>query len=1084
MHYWWTLRLDLDPVDTEVYNASLNSISLSSIIAALRPLPKASAAAIEQQCCVAAAAPTKRTCRSGDDWPAGRPGDRRRLHPATSSVSIRNPLDRSMEVLTRLLPKLAELLVGEYNLQKEVKGGIKFLQAELEHMKAALEKISSTPADQLDKQDKIWARDVRELSYDIEDKVDTFMVRCKGGKRGKHHGFKKVVDRSLDLLMQPKIRHKIATHIRDIKSRVKEVSERRDRYKIDGHIANHASATIDPRLRGQYKMARELVGIDEARDELIRILIEGDDVAMQQGKIISIVGFGGLGKTTLANAVYEKISAQFEYRAFVSVSQTPDMRKLLKHILSDLTGKEINNETLDEGRLIRELRKFLLEKRYFIVVDDIWDILVWETIRCALPHNDTGYRIIATTRNVKVAEQAGGAYNMKPLSTDNSRILLNNRVYGNNNAEKGPDEELAEITDKILKKCAGVPLAIITIASLLATKRRNKMDWYEVYNSIGTGVENSLDVENMRKILSYSYYDMPPLLRTCLLYLSVLPEDCKIEKDRLIRLWIAEGFIQYEDKRKSLFQIGESYLNELINRSMVQPVYNLLGIDIMWCRLHDMVLDLVRSLSSEENFVTILSDTKDTSALAKARRLSLQSREADNARTWGTRSMPHVRSAVAFSSAINQIPALQSFKVLRVLDLQYCDLSHGYSLKCLGSLFHLRYLNLNNTRIDQLPKEVENLQFLETLDIKYNNISHLQLNNAQFKHLLCLLVDVDTIVSNGIWSLKSLEEVSCLCIDDELMDHIEELGLLTELRVLHMSLHTDKWNNKMVESLSKLRKIQTLSISYAGGQRNVGGLDAWVAPGHLRYLYTRCGCWLSRLPAWMNNLSHLADLCQLSIAVRELQEKDLNVLGRLPALTFLDLLVDHESLGIRERFVVGAGSFPCLIFCALKGFIVPVVFQNGAAPRLTRFDFDFLVREVREIAGSDGGFDLVLQNLPSLQRVYVWSQSGGASKEEIEEAKAAIFYREPWTQEDGLIFIVNHGLDDSLPATFRATISAVLLFRSSCCSMSTMAPVTSRIAGMPRWPEFQANADSRSACTCSSSSARCGVAHRYRNTRR
>ncbi|TVU24125.1 hypothetical protein EJB05_26523 [Eragrostis curvula] len=364
--------------------------------------------------------------------------------------------------------------------------------------------------------------------------------------------------------------------------------------------------------------------------------------------------------------------------------------------------------------------------------------------------------------------------------------------------------------------------------------------------------------------------------------------------------------------------------------------------------------------------------------------------KANNARTWGTRSMPHVRSAVVFSSAINQIPALQSFKVLRVLDLQGCNLSQGYSLKYLGSLFHLRYLNLRGTRIDQLPKEVENLQFLETLDIQENNISHLQLDIAQFKHLLCLLVDFHKIVSNGIWSLKSLEELSWLHIDDELTDHIEELGLLTELRVLRMILDTDKWNNKMTESLSKLRKIQTLCIYSGGGQRNVGGLDAWVAPGHLRILYTGNSCWFSRLPAWMNNPTHLADLCKLYIAVRELEEKDLNVLGRLPALTYLSLLVDHESLGIRERFVVGAGSFPCLVYCLLTGFIVPVVFQNGAAPRLTRFDFDFHVREVREIAGSDGGFDLGLQNLPSLQRVDVSCRSGGASKEEVEEAKAAV----------------------------------------------------------------------------------------------
>ncbi|TVU23946.1 hypothetical protein EJB05_26335, partial [Eragrostis curvula] len=558
----------------------------------------------------------------------------------------------------------------------------------------------------------------------------------------------------------------------------------------------------------------------------------------------------------------------------------------------------------------------------------------------------------------------------------------------------------------------------------------------------------------MRKILSYSYYDMPPHLRTCLLYLSVLPEDCEFEKDRLIRLWIAEGLIQYEDKRKSLFEIGEIYFNELINRSMIQPVYDdYPGIDIESCRLHDMVLDLVRSLSSEENFVTVLSDTEHTSALTKARRLSLQNSEADHASIWGTRSMPQVRSLVVFSSAINQIPALQIFKVLRVLDLEDCYLSQGYSLKYLGSLLHLRYLNLRGALIDQLPKE---------------------LNTAQFKHLLCLLVDSKTIVSNGIWSLKSLEELSWLHMDDELMDHIKELGLLTELRVLRMKLYTDKWNNELVESLSKLRKIQTLCISRADGQRNVGGLDAWVAPSHLRRLYTKYGCWFSRLPAWMNNPSHLADLCVLYIAVRELHEKDLNVLGRLPALTFLDLLVDHESLGIRERFVVGAGSFPCLVYCVLAGFIVPVVFQNGAAPRLTRFDFDFHVRKVREIAGSDDGFDLGLQNLPSLQKVLVSFQSGDASEEEVEEAKAAQLKSIPISSSLTSIEKkkLNHGLDESSPATFRATISAALLFRSSCRSTSTMAPVTGRIAGTPRWPEFRANADSSSAGTCGSSSAR------------
>ncbi|KAG2563487.1 disease resistance protein RGA5-like [Panicum virgatum] len=248
---------------------------------------------------------------------------------------------------------------------------------------------------------------------------------------------------------------------------------------------------------------KELVGIEEARDEFInKFLTQGNNVPMKQGKTVSIFGFGGLGKTTLANAVYEKIRAQFDCCAFVSVSQTPDLKRLFKGLLNDF-GESINEEILDESRLIKVLREFLQDKRYIVVVDDIWDISVWKRIRCALPDNDVGYTIITTTRIADVAEQAGGAYKLKPLSSNNSRKLFFRRIFGNKNKdsnkeiEKCPDDELAEVSGRILKKCAGVPLAIITMASLLACKARNKLEWYEVYNSVGTGMENNMDVENM-----------------------------------------------------------------------------------------------------------------------------------------------------------------------------------------------------------------------------------------------------------------------------------------------------------------------------------------------------------------------------------------------------------------------------------------------------------------------------------------------------------------------------------------------------------------------------------------------------------
>ena len=127
------------------------------------------------------------------------------------------------------------------------------------------------------------------------------------------------------MLTRLRIRRQVAADIRDIKRRVVESGERRERYTVD--MARPVAA-VNPRLLAHYRKETELVGIDEARDEVISILMEGDDqVANQHGKVVSIVGFGGLGKTTLANAVYEKLKENFDCWAFVSVSQTPGMRK-------------------------------------------------------------------------------------------------------------------------------------------------------------------------------------------------------------------------------------------------------------------------------------------------------------------------------------------------------------------------------------------------------------------------------------------------------------------------------------------------------------------------------------------------------------------------------------------------------------------------------------------------------------------------------------------------------------------------------------------------------------------------------------
>jgi disease resistance protein RPM1 len=236
------------------------------------------------------------------------------------------------------------------------------------------------------------------------------------------------------------------------------------------------------------------------------------------------------------------------------------------------------------------------------VIDDLRKIEFWETIKLAFDdENDCVGRIIITTRNMKVAEIADEVYELQALPYDSSRELLFKIIAGPE-ANRYDDNQEDEISDKFISKCGGIPLAIITMASVLACKQRE--DWSELYETIGFDFK---DAKEAMTILSFSYYDLPSNLRTCLLYLSAFPEDSFIPKESLVWMWIAEGFVVDEKKGIRLFEIGEGYFNDLINRSLIQAVADDYDDSIiLGCRVHDMVLDWIRLISSEEIFFTVV----------------------------------------------------------------------------------------------------------------------------------------------------------------------------------------------------------------------------------------------------------------------------------------------------------------------------------------------------------------------------------------------------------------------------------------------------------------------------------------------
>ncbi|VAH40329.1 unnamed protein product [Triticum turgidum subsp. durum] len=582
---------------------------------------------------------------------------------------------------------------------------------------------------------------------------------------------------------------------------------------------------------------------------------------------------------------------------------------------------------------------------------------------------------------------------MEPLSDDDSKRLFYSRIFSH---ESVCPHEFKEVSRDILKKCGGVPLAIITIASILASDQKvNSHDeWHVLLKSIGRGLTADPSVEEMLRILSFSYYDLPCHLKTCLLYLSMFPEDSKIMKDQLIWMWIAESFVQSGKANTGLFEIGENYFNELVNRSLIQPVYNDHECCVDACRVHDSVLDLIRSLSREENFVTIVNGSM--SSQGNVRRLSLQKiiKEGYHTTPLESMSMLQVRSIATFEPAISLLSRLSSFVVLRVLNLSTCALG-DHNLRGLWSLVHLRYLDLSHTGLCELSEEVGKLRFLEVLDVSGNHgIEKLPSSVTKLRRLMCLLYEQScNRLPGGIGNMTAMEELSYIHVDS--LRIVKEMGNMKRLRKFeiefeHMSLELQE---AFVKSLGEMSNVQSITISMDGRCKIMDLLgEKWVPPQGLQALKSNWNkaCRFSRLPAWIReNPLQMSQLSWLQIDLKEVQQGDLGLLGRLPALHHLDL----ESLR-QGPLLVEADGFRCVTQFALwSDSPGQVVIQPGALPKAEQVTlYTGLPVAKEEAAGGNGGelFDTGIVNLPSLQWVDVVFCTSLLQRQEAKKASSAL----------------------------------------------------------------------------------------------
>ncbi|GFP90323.1 putative late blight resistance protein homolog r1a-6 [Phtheirospermum japonicum] len=344
------------------------------------------------------------------------------------------------------------------------------------------------------------------------------------------------------------------------------------------------------------------VGLD---DVLVEVM---DKLTGHQSnlRIIPIVGMGGIGKTTLARNIYVNpvILQHFDFRCWATISQEYNSKEILLEVLLCLETSDSRESLshMSDDELGNKLYKILFGRRYLIVLDDIWSIEAWDRVKTFFPDSNDGSAIIFTTRLSNLAFQlsdSDGSLEMSFLDEDKSWDLFCKSTFG----EESCLLELEGIGKKIVENCKGLPLSIVVVGGLLAKSKRTREYWLYIAGNLNS-IVNLEDDERCLKILHLSYKELPVHLKPCFLYMGVYPEDYVIDVPKLMRLWVAEGFLK-PISGKCLEVVAKEYFNDLIGRNLILVNERGYNGETIKCKVHDLLVDVCVRVAQKHKFLCV-----------------------------------------------------------------------------------------------------------------------------------------------------------------------------------------------------------------------------------------------------------------------------------------------------------------------------------------------------------------------------------------------------------------------------------------------------------------------------------------------